>query len=97
MPEVAFSPLADLDIDEIYEYSLQQFGEQVADRYYTRLFERCDIALRNPGLAKSEDSIVPNLKRISYEAHMIYFVRNSDGGIHVIRILHQSMDPKRHI
>ncbi|MDF2496147.1 type II toxin-antitoxin system RelE/ParE family toxin [Sphingomonas sp.] len=81
MAEYRFSPAAQRDLGEVFDYSVATWGlAQALD--YTDL-----IAAVCAELAQSPQGV---------GQHMIYF-RPTDYGIAVIRILHQRMDAGRHL
>lgn len=92
---VRISEDAKTDIRKIYIYSYQKFGEEKADEYVDGL----DIKLKDlPGVLVSSDYsfVRDGLKRSNYESHAVYY-RIEDSDVIVLRVLHQRMDPARHI
>lgn len=95
MPDYELSQKADQDLTEIYQYSFETFGEDRADKYFLGL-DRCLKTLaENPHRGRSADEIEEGIYRYEHARHTIFYVVRPLG-IFVARILHQSMDPKRH-
>jgi len=90
------TPAADADFDGIYEYSLLTFGEAVADAYALDLVDAFVKLTENPLLGKSYDHIKPGSRGLIRRSHIVYYIAASDSVI-VLRILHQSQDPLRHL
>ena len=97
----SFSPEAEKDIDAIYFYTAQLWGEAQADRYFEFLLKVTRQLAHNPMIAP----LVPNLTGVrSYAAiwksarqgHRIFF-KETDAGIFVIRILHTAMSWHEHL
>lgn len=85
------------DLDEIWSYSLANWGRQQAEQYILDINAVFDLAARNPGLARDAAGIGrPGLKKIVAGSHVVY-LHIDDDAIDVIRILHSRMDPGRHL
>lgn len=96
MAEYRFSPKAQRDLDGIFDYTVKQWGLPQALRY-TDLIETACVSLAEvPQQSQSCAAIRPGYRRRGVEQHAIYFQQTSYG-IAVIRILHQRMDPARHL
>jgi toxin ParE1/3/4 len=96
MTRVELSQAADHDLNDIYIYSYREFGEAKADEYLFAL-ERCFEQLAVfPGLGRPIDHIRPGYLRFPHGSHAIFYV-NIHEGIRVVRVLHQRMDPERHL
>ena len=87
---------AERDILDIYLYTLEQFGLAQADKYTSELFDRFSAIAARPSSGRDFSDIHPGARRANHRSHAIYF-RPSDDGILVLRILHQKMDPARHL
>jgi toxin ParE1/3/4 len=73
------------DIDQIYLYSFENFGEQQADQYFLELHTQLDVISEAP-LRYPE--IMPPYRRCVFQSHDIYF-RLEDGLLLIVRILGQ--------
>jgi toxin ParE1/3/4 len=88
---------AQLDIEDIYEYSIIEFG---VDRtiYYLMQMEEVFNSLENHHhLGTSRNHISQNLYAIAYKSHMIFYSITSENEILITRILHGSRDIPNHI
>ena len=74
MSVVFVEPTADQRLDEIYEFTAEQWGEEQADRYIQRLFERfaAIAARRVPWRALPPEFGVP-LFYARAEHHIVYW------------------------
>ena len=96
MAKYELSEAADSDLNDIYIYSYREFGERKADAYF-RSLEGCFKRLAEfPGLGRPIGHIRPGYFRFPHASHTVYFVK-VPGGIRIVRVLHQRMDPERHI
>lgn len=79
------------DLDDIWDYSLNQFGKVQAVIYLETIHEKA-AALTNGELSgTAEDKVQPGLRRQISRSHVIWFRVESDVLV-VIRVLHQSRD-----
>ena len=95
MTRVAFSEAAIADLRDIWLYSAETWGVSQADRYTDEIEATCrDLAVgRKAGRKVAER---PGYVRFPIARHLILF-KERDGGIVVMRILHQRMDIERHL
>lgn len=96
MAEYRLSPLAQRDLEELFDHTLARWGEAQALRYTDLIADACAALAAAPYQAPDCAHIRPGYRRRGVEQHMIYF-RITDYGIAVIRILHQRMDAARHM
>jgi toxin ParE1/3/4 len=96
MAKFELSQAADSDLNEIYIYSYREFGEVTADAYLLSLDQCFQNLAEFPGLGRSIGHIRSGYFRFPHASHVVFFVEISDG-IRIIRVLHQRMDPERHI
>lgn len=90
------SPLAQADLDEIFDYTVRQWGLDQAERYTLMLESACASVAEDPAEGRDCSHIRAGYRRVACGRHYIYF-RTTDYGIAVIRILHQRMDEQRHL
>ena len=96
MAKFEITEAADRDLTDIYIYSHRQFGEQQADRYLLSL-EECFARLAEmPKLGRSIESLRAGYFRFDHASHTIFYTI-AVGGIRIVRVLHQRMDPERHL
>jgi toxin ParE1/3/4 len=90
------SEAADRDLTGIYRYSYRQFGREQADAYLHSL-DQCFTRLAQfPQLGRSIDHLRAGYFRFEHASHTIFYLR-TEQGIRVIRVLHECMDPERHL
>lgn len=95
MSRVTFSPAAAADIDAIWDYTVSEWGADQADRYTDDIRDICTSLALGEKRGRTVDVRDGYLKH-AVGKHFVFF-RLADGGIEVIRILHQSMDVGRHL
>lgn len=83
------------DFRGIYDYTLMRFGEKQADLYTDALEKIFQTLSEMPDIGLDYDT-VPGVKQISFQSHMVFYAVRWKG-ILIVRILHQQMDPHRHL
>ena len=88
--------MAEADLDEIWLFSAEPWGEEQADRYaaqlLTALYELADGGRRS----RPAEFVKAGLRKARCQRHFVYF-RQSDTELAIARILHDSMDATLHI
>ncbi|MET0363444.1 MAG: type II toxin-antitoxin system RelE/ParE family toxin, partial [Sphingobium sp.] len=90
------SPKAQRDLESIFDHSVKLWGLPQALRYTEQIEAACLHLAQAPQHSQNCDAIRPGYRRRTVEQHALYF-RQESYGIAVIRILHQRMDPARHL
>jgi len=96
MAVYSLSSKAAADLSRIYEYSILNFGLKQAREYLTGLHERFETLAESPMQGRSASELSPDLRRLEYESHVVFYVPMAKG-VRIVRVLHQSMDMKRHL
>ena len=94
MATYRLSRLAEADLLDIANYTLQTWGQDQAIRYVDDLEACCRKLADNPELGRACDHIRPGLRRMEHGRHVLFY-RIEATGILVSRILHQRMLPER--
>lgn len=87
---------AESEIEGIYEYSILNFGLQVAQNYVSGLHDCFTLLANNQSWGSDYSFIIPGLLRYEYRSHSIYYLPIEDG-ILIARVLGNKQDPARHI
>jgi toxin ParE1/3/4 len=87
---------AEGEIEAIYEYSIVNFGFQVAQDYFIGLCDCFSLLADNPSWGNDYSFITSGLMRYEYRSHAIYY-QFYDDGILIVRILGGKQDPARHL
>ena len=96
MREVILRPDAEADIEDVTDYTIEQWGPGQARTYIREL--RCAIellattALRHP----IHDNVYPGLRRKRSEMHHIYYLVSQDI-VDVLNVIHVQSDPGLHL
>jgi len=85
------------DLNGIWEYTVENWSENQADRYYDMLLDTCQVIADNPELGKNYDGIKSELFGLKANRHVIFYRKSEVNPIEITRILHERMDLKKKI
>jgi toxin ParE1/3/4 len=85
------------DLENIWEYTTEEWSEQQADRYYYLLLSRCQEIANQPELGKKHEGIKNDLLGLKAEKHIIFYRTQKNKPIEITRILHGRMDLKNRL
>ena len=89
-------PRALHDLEDIYKYSLGQWGLARAEAYLSEINRAFEALANHNQLGRDYSRVSANLHAYNIAAHVIFYTP-SPTGILVIRVLHKSMDHVRHL
>jgi toxin ParE1/3/4 len=92
----SLTPEARQDIAGIWRYSAKRWDASQANRYLSSINAALEEIAKSPSMGRRCDDLRAGYRRHRVSSHIICFRPISDG-IEVIRILHQSMDFRRHL
>jgi len=90
------APRARGDLADIWHYSAVTWSPDRADNYLDALRDVLIQPAHNPRLGLPAPEVHPDLYRFPHASHVIYY-RTVPDGIEVAPILHQRMEPGRHL
>lgn len=96
MARVHFSELAITDLEDIFFYTIETFGELQASRYKSLLETGCERLSSDPRLGRALIGRTQTFYHYPCERHVIFYTMQNDG-ILVVRVLHAAMDFVRHL
>jgi toxin ParE1/3/4 len=92
MAKVILRQKAIEDLNTIWNYTLENWSEKQADKYYSLIKMACSWIGENPDIGKGYEGVDPNLLGLKSEKHIIFYQVISSRRVEVIRILHERMD-----
>jgi toxin ParE1/3/4 len=96
MKGYVLSPLAQADIDKIWDYAAEHWSDAQAERYARVIEIAIKIAATNPNRGRSCDELRKGYFRLNAGSHVLFYRAVGDK-IDVVRVLNQSMDFERHL
>lgn len=91
-----FTEVAEADLEKIFDHSALTWGPEKANSYLDGLESRAQILADNPDLGTSREELHSKILSFPYESHVLYYQKRRSG-ITIVRVLHQRMDPLKHL
>ncbi len=85
------------DLNDIWYYTIQEWSENQAEKYYEAIKFACKLIGENPSIGKNYPEISKHLFGLQTKKHILFYHIISEDEIEVIRILHERMDLKNRI
>ncbi len=86
---------ADLDLENIIDYSLEQFGFRQTQKYINELHGLFNSLCANPVLGRKRNDLREGLQSTNKDSHIIFYTVLPDR-VYIVRILHHTRDLPRH-
>lgn len=96
MSRYALSPAARADLEQIWDYTCERWGDDQAEEYVREIQRAIERIVENPMIGRACDEVRSGYRRHAVGSHTLYY-RASGDGIDVVRVLHQRMDVDQHL
>ena len=80
------------DLEKIWLYTLNKWSLEQADRYHNLIINEIEYIADNFNLSRRMDYVRSGYRMSKVKSYLIFYKKNEDDIIEVIRILHQNMD-----
>jgi toxin ParE1/3/4 len=97
MKKYRISKEAIRDINTIWLYTFKKWPKAQADRYYQLIIDEIEFTSENYYTGKSLDNTRKNYSYSSVKSHLVFYRKQENHPIEIIRVLHQKMDKKKHL
>jgi len=97
MAKYQFTRKALNDLTEIWDYTVKEWSENQAEKYYNLIIASCMDLASNPKLGKPYEILSLNVFGYKCGEHIIFYREISKNEIEIERILHGMMDLKSKI
>jgi len=94
MAKYYFTNLATQDLISIWVYTVEEWSENQAEKYYNLIIASCIDLANNPQLGKAYEPLSLDVLGYKCGQHIIFFRQLSQNEIEIERILHGMMDLK---
>lgn len=92
------TPAAQLDLSLIWDYTAERWDAQQAETYIGELRAAIERIADDPRRGRARDEVRSGYSSYSVVSHVVFYRVNDEiGGVDVIRVLHQRMDPAHHL
>lgn len=94
MSDYTLSPEAILDLQDIYLFTVDEWGEVQAEKYLNDIYAVFERLTQFPSIGRLRSELADGLRSIPIGAHVIFFMQwQSD--IAIVRVLHGARDVER--
>ena len=92
-----FSEKALDDLTEIWDYTIKEWSEKQAEKYYDLILSTCKDLAVNPQLGKYYNVVTINVLGYKCGQHIIFYQQALENQIVIVRVLHVNMDLRNKI
>jgi len=96
-PRLKITAPALTDIGDIATYTVSQWGEAQARTYLARIDQTIRAIADQPGSGTPRFGVPAAIKRHQAGSHVIFYRLEGHATLYILRILHESMDHRRHL
>lgn len=96
MTQYRLTHKAENDIESIYEYSILNFGLEVARVYVAGMHECFGVLAENQSWGSDYSAVKSGVLRYEYRSHSVYYQKEKQG-ILIIRVLGRRQSPALHV
>ena len=97
MAEYRLTHAALSDLSQIWNYTVDNWSEVQADKYYNELLAECARIAKNRAVGKNHEGLTKSLFGRTVNRHIIFYRIVSESEVEITRILHERMDLKNRI
>ena len=87
---------ASADVEDIFEYTIVNFGIEQAQRYLLGMGDCFQALTENALRGREASELAPELRRYEYQSHVVFY-REMEQYTLIVRVLHKGMDFARHV
>lgn len=96
MNEYRLTPAARRDLSSIWDFTQEHWSTSQAETYVTEIRAAIERIAADPRRGRACGEVRAGYRRYRINSHTLFYVATASG-VDVIRILHQPMDPIRHL
>lgn len=90
MATILFTPLAEQDLRDIWDYTAES-GVERADQLLDLIFQKCQTLAAYPEMGRARHELLVNLRSFGVKNYVLFYQPITDG-IEVLRVLHGARD-----
>lgn len=90
------TPAAQRDLSSIWDFTVAHWDEDQAVTYFSEIRAAIERIAEDPRRGRACDEIRKGYRQYSIGSHLLFYIERTQC-VDVIRILHQRMDPTRHM
>ena len=82
---------SEIDLAEMYEYGISEFGFLYARTYFNKMHKVFQLLANNSDLGRDASEFIERLERFIFRVHTIFYSA-TENGIFIVRVLSQRKD-----
>lgn len=90
----SISFLARKDLSNIWEYTLEHWSSEQADKYIREIMDGVEWVCKDPYSGKDYSRVREGYKGIRVKSHIVFYKIENENRLLIARVLHQKMDIK---
>ncbi|MEQ9483410.1 type II toxin-antitoxin system RelE/ParE family toxin [Coleofasciculus sp. F4-SAH-05] len=94
MSEIFKRPLAQTDLDAIWDYLEEHSSQEQAADFLRKLYAKLETLAQNPYIGRIRDELLPELRSFPFRDYLIFYFPLTNG-IEVVRVLYGRRDIER--
>lgn len=94
MSEIFQRPLAEPDLDAIWDYIEERSSPERAATFLRKLYTKLETLACSPSIGRTRDELFPGLRSFPFGDYLIFYFPLTDG-IEVVRVLYGRRDIER--
>ena len=85
------------DLSSIWTYTVEVWSEEQADKYYYSILDYCEGLANGKFHGKTYPKIGEHIYGFRINQHILFYTKNADTNLVILRILHSRMDLRNRI
>ena len=94
MSKIFKRPLAQADLDAIWDYTEECSSQEQAADFLRKLYAKMQTIARSPYIGRTRDELLPGLRSFPFKEYLIFYYPLKNG-IEVVRVLGGRRDIER--
>ncbi|MEQ9552797.1 MAG: type II toxin-antitoxin system RelE/ParE family toxin [Coleofasciculus sp. G3-WIS-01] len=94
MSEIFKRPLAQTDLDDLWDYLEEHSSQEQAADFLRKLYAKLETLAQNPYMGRTRDELLPELRSFPFRDYLIFYFPLTNG-IEVVRVLYGRRDIER--
>lgn len=97
MNRYRLTPAAQRDLSSIWDYTADHWSMPQAETYIGEIRSAIERIAEDPRRGRTCGEVRDGYRRYAIGSHVLFYRDHADGSVDIIRVLHQRMDPTRHL
>ena len=94
--QLVIASAAKIDLKDIYQYGLRQWGNVQSDRYLENIKDQLWSLREQPLIGVDRSALLPDVRSLPIASYTLFYRATTDR-LEIIPSLHGRQDPQRHL